>query len=128
MKSNLIILLLGVLFGCVSCAANDIKNKTTVGPKIIYPYFASAERQLVISNGYLLIEIGMSIKQVNNVLGDPDEVNPTYDVKKRPSKIGYSHVYLLSRERLNGSVNEKNEHLVRVMFNLDDKVVRVDKW
>ena len=50
----------------------------------------------------------------------------TLDKNNWTKRIGYSFVYLVRRDRENGSVNEKNEKLVRVHFNQEDIVTRID--
>ena len=65
---------------------------------------------------------------VIEILGHADEVNDTLDKNYWSKKIGYSHVYILQRLKENGSADEKKESLIRVMFNLNDEVVSLDKW
>ena len=71
----------------------------------------------------------MSLSQVSSILGAPDEIRPTYEPKIKTGKlIGYSHWYVIRRVVRNGSVNDKQEAVVRVLYGLDDRVVKVDAW
>jgi hypothetical protein len=120
------ILALAAPFFGVSCAVVGARENHL--PEITYPYSASAERAAFILNGYLLVKVGMSQAEVDEIFPGPDEVNPVYDAVKQGEKIGYSHVYLLKREQKHGSMNERKEHLVRIGFDLNHRVVRIDKW
>lgn len=95
----------------------------------IYPFLASEERTAVIRSGYKRIVTDMSPTDVKAILGEPDEVRPMYEpVIKNGKLIGYTYWYVIRRLVRDGSVNEKKESLVRVSFNLDDRVSRVDGW
>jgi hypothetical protein len=94
-----------------------------------YPFQASQQRAATIRNGYRRITTGMSARDVKAILGDPDEVRALYEPVIRDGKlIGYTYWYVIRRLVRDGSVNEKKESLVRVSFELDDRVSRVDEW
>ena len=70
----------------------------------------------------------MDAKQVQRMMGHPDEINGTYEPRiKAARKKGYSYVYLLQRLRETGSANEKDEKLIRLHFRFDDRLSSIDK-
>lgn len=94
-----------------------------------YPFAASAARATVIRENYPRVAAGMSPADVTAVLGEPDEVRPLYGpTVKAGKKIGYTYWYVIRRAVRHGSVNERQEALVRVSFGLDTRVIAVDHW
>ena len=94
-----------------------------------YPFVANAERSTAIRAGYKRIALGMSPAQVAAVLGEPDEIRTLHEPKVKNGKIvGYTHWYIIRRLVKNGSAAEKQDSLVRVSFDLDDRVSKVDAW
>ena len=94
-----------------------------------YPYYANEERSWLIKNGYTKILIGDSEKTVLEKLPDPDKILELFEPKVYASKIiGKTYWYIIQRIAVSGSVNEKNEKLVRVSFSLQGKVTNVDHW
>ena len=94
-----------------------------------YPFFATKEREATIRTSYKRVKTNMSPEDVKNILGEPDEIKPTFEpVIKNGSLFGYTYWYVIQRLVQYGSVNEKSEILVRVGFNLNNQVTRVDKW
>lgn len=99
------------------------------GADLEYPYIAPEERAQMIRSKYPAIEIGFSEAQVLAVLATPDEVVDLFEPQVKNSKvIGKTFWYLIQRSSKRGSVKEKQEKVVRVSFNLDDKVTAIDKW
>jgi hypothetical protein len=93
------------------------------------PFFASPERAAAIREGFGRVVPGMSPAQVASILGAPDEIREAYEPKIKNAKlIGYTQWYVIRRLVRDGSVNDKQEALVRVLFGLDDRVVKVDTW
>jgi hypothetical protein len=91
------------------------------GKSLFRVYIAKVCRKRdAIMRGYAKIKTGMSSREVESIIGEPDEINP--------NKIGYSYVYLISRAKAHGSADDKNEHLVRVLFNHQDIVIQADHW
>ena len=87
--------------------------------ELSYPYYASEKREKVISDNMNKLEKGMRENQVIELMSSPDEVNLTYKSIKSKSEdnvIGFSMVYLLRRNIETGSVNEKEEKLIRIHF------------
>jgi hypothetical protein len=71
----------------------------------------------------------MSKVEVTAMMGQPDEINPVFDRHNWNKQIGESYVYLLSRKSESGSFEEVDEHLVRVIFDVEEsKVSNIDKW
>ena len=95
---------------------------------IDYPYVASKEKMDLLMAGYIKLKTGMKKEMVIEILGEPDEINSTFDKNDWNKRIGYSYIYLLKRLKKDGSVDEKKESLIRVMFDLEDKVAEIDKW
>jgi|SRR5881396_611909 len=95
-----------------------------------YPYIATPERAAAIRESYKRVAPGMSPAEVAKLLGEPDEVHPLYEPrsKKKGEAVGYTQWYIIKRLAGSGSVNEKQESLVRVSFGLDDRVSKVDAW
>lgn len=135
MKNYTIFLISLFIFLAVSCHGNndEVVKESSVNQNksktiIKYPYYVSQEREDRISKGYSLIDEGMNIEEVEKLVGVPDEVNDIFDKNNWNKKIGFSYVYLLQRIVPEGSVSEKKEKLVRVMFDLNGRVIKVDKW
>ena len=96
---------------------------------ISYTYYASNQRATRIKNNYLKVETGMTLQQVKAILGEPDETLPLYEPKiKNPKQIGHTAWYLIQRKTDNGSVNDKDEKLVRLSYDLNWKVSGIDHW
>ncbi len=103
--------------------------KLVTATDITYPYYATPERAKAINSGYHKIKIGLTVNEVVNIIGKPDEIHDLREpIKINGKKIGFTYWYLLQRIQENGSQNDKNERLVRVSFDLNGKVFRVDKW
>jgi hypothetical protein len=115
--------MLFLLTGCSFIAGN--------GGKITYPYYAPQERRDTIENGCEELRHGMYPNEVKGLLGDPDEINDTYrpedKLAKNPKPVGYSYVYLIQRLQEKGSAEEKDEILLRLHFDSEDKLVRIDR-
>jgi hypothetical protein len=125
--ASVVVLAMTVLAG----SAPDLASELSIATKEItaYPFFASPERALSIRANFGRIAAGMSRSDVASVLGEPDEVRTAYEPKiKRAKIVGYTYWYVIRRLSREGSVVEKQEALVRVLFGLDDRVVRVDAW
>jgi hypothetical protein len=109
------------MLGCVS-------NPDKKG-KLSYPYVASAHRKKEILDGVKRLHIGMHVDQVRKIMGNPDEINDTLKfIKGRSNRIGFSYQYLLQRKIEYGSVIERNEKLIKLMFGNDDKLQKIYDW
>lgn len=94
-----------------------------------YPYIATPERAEIIRRGLANISVGMSPAEVATVLGEPDEIYPLYVPRHKHGKVvGYTQWYIIQRLAKNGSVDQKQESLLRLSFDLDDKVSKIDSW
>ena len=94
-----------------------------------YPFLAGPERAAAISNNYRRIELGMRPEEVSAIPGAPDEMRTVYQPRIwRPKITGYSYWYVIRRLAGSGSVNDKRESLVRIIFGLNDRVIAVDAW
>jgi hypothetical protein len=93
-----------------------------------YPFVASPERATTITSYYKMVTSGMTADEVA-VLGEPDEVRMLYAPKpKQGEQIGHTYWYVLRRAKKSGSVDDKDESLVRISFDIDGKVTHVDRW
>ncbi len=121
---NLCIILLILLSGDKLSARNSRQENT-----MVYPYIASKQRTSQIKENYRKIKIGMNKGEVRTILGEPDEILPLYEpIKMNPGQIGSTYWYLIQRMSGRGSVAGKDEKLVRISFNLNEKVTGVDHW
>ncbi len=124
MKYTVIILIVLVFSADGSTAQSMMENIP-----ISYPYDASKERAQQIKDNYEKIQPGMTAQQVKSLLGEPDEIWPLYEPKPLESKqIGYTHWFLIQRRTDKGSEKDKDEKLVRISYDLNWKVLRVDHW
>lgn len=106
-------------------------SKTTINnielfqKNIEYPYCASEKRSMIILNNMNTLKKGMTKEEVINLMNQPDEANLTHKYKKSESDnvIGFSLVYILKRDIYSGSVNEKNEQLLRIYFDNAEKLI-----
>lgn len=97
--------------------------------ELVYPYFAKETRETRIRSRFREISSGMSTEQVKMILGDPDQIKNLFEPKvKSPRRIGQTYWYLIQRLSDSGSVEEKDEKLVRVSFDLNGVVTGVDHW
>ena len=94
-----------------------------------YPHISDPQRSAAIRAGYLRIKPGMSLADVRDILGEPDEIRPLYaPMAKHPKAIGQTYWYVLQRLVEHGSQSERQESAVRVSFDLDGVVIVVDAW
>ncbi len=126
MKYILLAIFLGSIIPTIGCSF--IGDKPDGG--IDYPYYASQERRDTIENGCGELRTGMYSDEVKGILGEPDEVNDTLRpediLNKNAEPVGYSYVYLIQRLCETGSVDERDEILLRLHFDLENKLTRID--
>jgi hypothetical protein len=121
-KLAVIIALVGLFAGCGT-------SQPPASHGLVYPYVASAERQAQIVKGMGKIREGMSPSDVEAVLGKTDMVMDLFNRGEvNPKPIGYTWWYILQRKTDKGSSAEREEKLVRISFDLGDKVTKVDFW
>ncbi len=102
---------------------------TMAKAELKYPYFASEERVTLIKSQYTNIKIGDSDNVVLDLLPDPDEIRDLFEpIMSKPKLIGKTYWYIIQRKSESGSVNDKEEKLVRVSFDRQGKVIAVDHW
>lgn len=119
--------LLIVYFSAISAMASE---STFVEKEINhYPFSASVERSATIRSRYQRVAAGMSPAEVISILGEPDEIRRLYSASTGNEKhIGYTYWFVIRRAVENGSVNERQEALVRISFDLKGRVMKVDHW
>ena len=94
-----------------------------------YPFISPPDKIAVIQSRYKEILKGMTAAQVKSILGEPDEVKPTFEPRIWNAKqTGYLYIYVTRRLVKNGSVNERQESLIRVTFDFNGLVVKVHQW
>ena len=94
-----------------------------------YPYIATNERADFIKQQYKKIKNGDSEEKVIEILKQPDEVRDLYEpIIKKGKVAGKTYWYIIQRISKSGSVNEKQEKLVRISFDLKGMVTRIDYW
>jgi len=121
----LISAILTVAVSCATAAGRDVQEREIKA----YPFIANSERAAALRNGYKRIALGMTPLQVAAVLGEPDEIRALYEPNVKNGKlIGYTHWYVIRRMVKTGSEVEKQESLVRVSFELNDRVSKIDAW
>jgi hypothetical protein len=118
---KIVILLIISIFSC-GCT----KKNTLPHGFLDYPYLAKEDRAEKIRNEIQKLKIGDDLSTAITLMGRPDELNPTFDKRNWDERIGYSLVYVIRRDCEYGSVHEKNEELVRIHFNFNDLVTRID--
>jgi len=111
---------------CVFCVSSCKSKEGEANKKMIYPYFADKSRVEKFEQNIKEVIVGSKEKKVRRLLGNPDEINPTYDTDNWNKKVGFSYVYFKQKLKKEGSVKEKGEKLIRVHFNLHSEVSRID--
>jgi hypothetical protein len=90
-----------------------------------YPFSASAERSATIRGQYQRVEVGMSPREVKSVLGEPDEIRRLHNASiGNERQVGYTYWFVIRR----AVKNEKQEIVVRVSFDLNGLVMKIDHW
>ncbi len=109
LKMTLLIMAISLVVSLQMASGKDLKIMK-------YPYLADAQKEeRILSNGNFLKQ-GMGKEKVIKLLGQPDEINNSYDRFRLAEKIGESFVYILRRDSSSGSLSEKNEKLIRIYF------------
>lgn len=112
---------------CAAGVAAGMNNETREITE--YPHVASPERVAAVRADYAKIAPGMSLVDVREILGEPDEIRPLYErATKRPKTVGQTYWYVLRRRVAHGSHHERQEAVVRVSFAADGVVINVDAW
>lgn len=88
------------------------------------PFRASAEREAEILGGLAAVKSGMTITDVERLMGSPNRVLPLYEpVIENPERLGTTSWYVIEDD------GESVEDLkaVRVSFNLGGRVTAIDR-
>ena len=94
-----------------------------------YPFISPPDRIAVLRSRYTEILKGMTAPQVKSILGEPDEVKPAFEpIIWNAKQTGYLYLYVNQRLVKNGSVNERQESLIRVTFDFKGLVIKVHQW
>lgn len=92
------------------------------------PFVADEARQASIRQAMAGLSLGMDALAVHALAGLPDALHPLYPPNKSPgvAPIGWSYTFLLTRMAEHGSAVERGERLVRLGFDLDERLVQLD--
>lgn len=119
-----------VLFSLILSAACRADSSSMIVKEIqSYPHIANAERLAKIKAGYAQIAVDMRLAYAVAILGGPDEVLPLYKPNISSKEcIGYTHWYVARRRVKNGSQDEKGEAVLRISYDMQGRVIAVDRW
>ena len=94
-----------------------------------YPYSAPPEKARRILNNYRLLKPGMDQESVLKLMGAPDEKNQLYantqHFESRDTD-GEAWEYLIFRRQAYGSMVERGEQSVRLEFDINKKLQRIE--
>jgi hypothetical protein len=93
---------------------------------LIVPFAITREGQLLIH--FQEIKPGMTDAEVEDVLGAPDEKSPLYRPRIKRSKSGAPDPRIGSTYRYLISKKQNHKKVIRVSFDLKDKVTKVDHF
>ena len=94
-----------------------------------FPYQASETRAKHIIGEYQKIAVGMTLSQIETILGKPDDITPLYEPNiMKKIKIGTTYWYLIKQLQEHGSVTEIGRRGVGVRTDLEGKVTRIDTF
>ena len=103
--------------GCSSFQGNYVKA----------PYKATAERKMRIITAKKLIKVNDTEQRVLSIAGEPDEVRTiSTSLNTSAEKVGFAFIYLLKRERDHGSISQRGEENLKIIFNNRGIVTRVE--
>lgn len=137
MKKIICLILVLIISSCASSENNsesDIKIKEFVktqakynGGQIKYPYTADEARKNQIINNLDKLKGTITPNEVIEILSHPDEIREYREIKGSHSEIkGFLFFYIIQRLKVSGSDSERKELLVKLHFNLDFKLKRMD--
>lgn len=128
MKPTRFLALISLALFCTPASAS-VDGIPAIREITTYPFIATLERAEIIRRGLANVSVGMSSAEVATVLGEPDEIYPLYVPRHKHGKVvGYTQWYVIQRLAKNGSVDQKQESLLRLSFDLDGKVSKIDSW
>lgn len=121
-----------LLFSALMAISFLTSCETALSPvsNIKYPYRADAEKERNIIENAKKILNGMGSENVRKILGEPDEINQTYKTTEEMqarTPSGFSYVYLIQRMKEFGTISERNEKLLRIYFDKDERVSRTER-
>jgi hypothetical protein len=92
--------------------------------RVPQPIRASPARKAEIVQAADKVRPGMTLVEVEQLMGKPDEERPLFEsVLKNPKQIGTTRWYIVE-----GSIDDlSNSKAVRVSFDLEDRVTSVDR-
>ena len=104
-------------------------NEPAVVDNIKYPYNAPTEKAYRITQNYQSLKVGMPQTDVQQLLGEPDEKNHLYnnaDHFESRKSDGEVWLYLVQRLKPYGGSYERKEKSVRLEFDLNRKLTRIE--
>lgn len=124
-------LLIWTIFTCSSCNEiktnyDDIKELKLKIPTIDYPFKLPNNIVDSLKNNSTKLDSGLFYRAVLEIMGAPNEINYTLDKNNWNQVVGFSFVYLINRNQTSGSANDKDEKLIRLLFDSNKCLTRID--
>ena len=92
--------------------------------EIEFPYVADKNRiERIRANSHKLKQ-GLLDTEVNALLGKPDQAGRVYSAQLRGKEVGKAYVYVLSKDKKQGSYLEKNAVELVIYFNNENRVIK----
>ena len=147
-KMLLVSVLLTLILGIVAyskCSFTSSRHKSPKtstpsisGPKIVvpneftlissYPHNMKTSRVKTIRHGVSGVSVGDSRLDVEKMIGAPDELKHLYAPNSPATQIGYTCWYVIKRDMKSGSVNQKNEDVIRLTYDFSNNLTSIDFW
>lgn len=124
MKFSKIIITAALFSGAIINFSGCVNLSTA--NKITTPYNATAQRAQQIINAKRLVRVNDTEERVVKIAGDPDEVRNISTSLDGNNKIGYAFIYILKRERDQGSMTQRREQNLKIIFNNKKIVTKIE--
>ncbi|UDQ97167.1 hypothetical protein AAEX28_08975 [Lentisphaerota bacterium WC36G] len=114
-----IVLCLGLILAVSGCVNSYNRVQT--------PYKASAERFQQIINAQRVLRVNDTEERVLKIAGEPDEVrNISTSLDSTGERVGYAFIYLIQRQSEHGSIIQRGEKNLKIIFNNNNIVTRIE--
>ena len=91
------------------------------------PYRATVERKMEIVNAKKLLRVNDTEQRVLEFAGKPDEIrNISTSLNNDANRVGYAFIYLLKRDRDHGSLAQRGEENLKIIFNNQGIVTNIE--
>ncbi len=119
------IIITAVLFSGAIINFSGCANLSTAH-KITAPYNATAQRKQQIINAKSLVRVNDTEARVVKIAGEPDEVRNISTSLNGDNKVGYAFIYILKRDRDQGSIIQRGEQNMKIIFNNKKIVTKIE--